>query len=147
MNDFPFEMHLPGHNFTGPGTKLYKRLNSDGKPNEWSMPINRVGNAAYHDLYYSKQNNTKTSNQVCNKTMLNELNETMNSTLRERIDKSIVGKLINAKVNLGLGAPTKAKKILNFTDELAENSINQSSENFGEGESTSTASMKIWLLI
>ena len=30
-NKLPFEMHLLGHNFTGPGTKLYKRLNSDGR--------------------------------------------------------------------------------------------------------------------
>ena len=44
----------------------------------------------------------------------------MNQTLRERIDKSIVGKLINAKVNFGLGSPKKQKKILKFTDELAE---------------------------
>ena len=29
VNNLTFEMHLPGHNFTGPGTKLYKRLNSD----------------------------------------------------------------------------------------------------------------------
>ena len=48
VNNLPFEMHLPGHNFTGPGTKLYKRLNSDATPKEWSMPINRVDNAAYH---------------------------------------------------------------------------------------------------
>ena len=32
VNKLPFEMHLPGHNFTGPGTKQYKRLNSDGTP-------------------------------------------------------------------------------------------------------------------
>ena len=32
VNKLPFEMHLPGHNFTGPGTKLYKRLNPDGTP-------------------------------------------------------------------------------------------------------------------
>ena len=44
----------------------------------------------------------------------------MNQTLRERIDKSIVGKLINAKANFGLSAPIKAKKIIKFTDELAE---------------------------
>ena len=25
-------MHLPGHNFTGPGTKLNKRLNPDLTP-------------------------------------------------------------------------------------------------------------------
>ena len=32
VNKLPFEMHLPRHNFTGPGTKLCKRLNSDGTP-------------------------------------------------------------------------------------------------------------------
>ena len=34
VKKLPFEMHLPGHNFTGPGTKLYKRLNPDGTPKE-----------------------------------------------------------------------------------------------------------------
>ena len=48
VNKLPFEMHLPGHKFTGPGTKLYKRLNPDGTPKEWSISINRVDNAAYH---------------------------------------------------------------------------------------------------
>ena len=114
-------MHLPGHNSTGPGTKLYKRLNPDGTPKEWSIPINRVDSAAYHhDLCYSKHDDTKTMNDVCDKTILGELNGIVNQTLRERIDKSIVGKLINAKVNFGLGAPIKAKKILKFTDEIAE---------------------------
>ena len=52
--------------------------------------------------------------------MFGELNEIVNPTIRERIDKLIVRKLINAKVNFGLGAPIKANKILNFTDDLAE---------------------------
>ena len=87
VNKLPFEMHLPGHNFTGPGTKLYERLNSDGTPKEWSMPINRVDNAAYHrDICYSKQDDTKTRNEVYDKTMLGELNGIVNPTLRERID-------------------------------------------------------------
>ena len=64
VNKLPFEMHLPGHNFTGPGTKLYRRLNPDGMPKEWSIPINRVDNAAYHhDLCYSKHDDTKTRNE------------------------------------------------------------------------------------
>ena len=42
--------------------------------------------------------------------MLGELNGIVNQTLRERIDKSIVGKLINAKVNFILGASIKGKK-------------------------------------
>ena len=96
----PFEM--PGHNFTGPGTKLYQRLNPDGMPKEWSIPINRVDNAAYHlDLCYSKHDDTKTRIEVCDKTMLVELSGIANPTLRERIDKSIVGKLIKAKFNFG----------------------------------------------
>ena len=57
---------------------------------------------------------------VCDKTMLDELNGIVNPALRERIDKSIVGKLINANTNFGLSAPIEANKILKFTDELAE---------------------------
>ena len=79
-------MHLPGHNFTGPGT--LRRLNSDGMPKEWSIPINRVDNVAYHHvLCYSKHDDTKTRNQVCDKTLLDELSGIVNPTLRERIDK------------------------------------------------------------
>ena len=53
-------MNLPGHNFTGSVTKLYKSLNPDVTPNEWSIQKNRVDNAAYnHDLCYSKQDDTK----------------------------------------------------------------------------------------
>ena len=101
-------MHLPGHNFTGAGTKLYKRLNPDETPKEWSIPVNRVDNTVYHhDLYYSKHNDTKTRNEVCDKAVLDELNGIVNPTLKERIDKSIVWKLINAKVNLELCHPVK----------------------------------------
>ena len=42
INKLPFEVHLPGHNFTGPGTKLSKRLNKDGTPKSWSKPINTL---------------------------------------------------------------------------------------------------------
>ena len=74
------------------------------------MPINRFDNAAYHhDLCYSKHDDTKARKEVCDMTMLEELNGIAIPTLWERIDKSIVEKLINAKVNFLLGAPIKAK--------------------------------------
>ena len=74
------------------------------------MRINRVDNAAYHhDLFYSKHDDTKNRNEVCDKTMLGELSRILNPTLRERIDKSIVGKLIRAKVIFVLGIPIKKK--------------------------------------
>ena len=75
-------------------------MNPDGIPKEWSIPINRVDNAACrHDLCNSKHDDTKTRNEICDKTMLGALSDIVNQTLRERIDKAIVGKPINAKVN------------------------------------------------
>ena len=46
---------------------------------------------------------------MCDKTMFVELNGIVNPTLREIIEKSIDEKLINAKVNFGLGHPIKKK--------------------------------------
>ena len=65
--------------------------------------------------------------------MLRELSGIVNPTLRQRIDKLIVRKLIKAKVNFGLGHPIKKNK--NLLMSLQRNSINQSLENFKEGES------------
>ena len=63
-------------------------------------------NAAYHhDLCNSNHSDDKTRNYVCDKTMLNELDGIMKPTLRDRINESIVGKLIKDKVNFGLGHP------------------------------------------
>ena len=108
INNLPFEMHLPGHNFTGPGTKLKKRLNPDLTPKEWSKPVNRVDKAAYHhDVCYLKNDNTATRNAVCDKDMLKELKRIYNPTLRERLDKSIVSNLIGMKVKFGMGVKKK----------------------------------------
>ena len=54
-----------------------------------------------------KTYDTKTRNEVCDKTMLGELNLIVNRTLWESFDKSIVGKLIKAKVNFRLDHPVK----------------------------------------
>ena len=88
-------MHFPGHNFTGPGTKLNKRLNPDLTPKKWSKPVNRVDKAAYHHgVCYLKNDDTATRNAVCDKNMLKELKGIYNPTLRERLDKSVL--LVNS---------------------------------------------------
>ena len=90
-------MHLPGHNFTGPGTRLKKQLNA------WSKPVNRVDKAAYHqDICYLKNDGTANRNAVCDKNMLKELEGIYNPSLRERLDKSIISKLIRTKVKMGV---------------------------------------------
>ena len=101
-------MHHPGHNFTGHGTNLQKRLNPDLTPKEWSKPVNRVDKAAYHhDVCYLKNDDTATRNAVCDKNMLKELEGIYNPSLRERLDKSIDCKLIGTKVKFGMGVKKK----------------------------------------
>ena len=108
INNLLFEMHLPGHNLMGPGTKLKKRLNPDLTPKKWSKPVNRVDKAAYHhDLCYLENDDTATRNAVCEKNMLKELEGIYNPTLLERLDKSINGKFIGTKVKFGMGVKKK----------------------------------------
>ena len=63
-------MHLPGHSFAGPGTKLKKQLNPDLTPKKWSKPVN---------------DDTSTRNAVCDKNMLKELEGIYNPSLLERV--------------------------------------------------------------
>ena len=111
INNLPFEMHLPGHSFTGPGTNLKKRLKPNLEPHEWSKPINRVDKAAYHhDVCYLQNQDTTTRNKVCDQNMIQELDGIYNPTLRERMDRGIVSKIIKSKVKFGMGL--KKKKYL-----------------------------------
>ena len=108
INSLPVEMHLPGHNFTGPGTKLNKRLNPDLTPKKWSKPINRVDKAAYnHDICYLKNTDTVTRNVVCDKNMLKELKGIYNPTIRERMERGLVSSLIGTKARFGWGLNKK----------------------------------------
>ena len=117
INSLPVEMHLPGHNFTGPGTKLNKRLNEDLTPKKWSKPINRIDKAAYHhDICYLKNNDTATRNAVCDKNMLKEMSDIYNPTLRERMERGLVSTLIGTKKRFGWGY--SKKKVSQLAEEL-----------------------------
>ena len=91
-----------GHNFAGPGTKLYKRLNPDGTPKPWSKPVNRVDSAAYrHDLAYARHSDTA-SRIAADRKMINELEKIPNPTLKERMERAIVKPILATKANFGL---------------------------------------------
>ena len=110
INLLPVEMHLFGHNFTGPGTKLNKRLNPDLTPKEWSKPINRIDKSAYHhDICYLKNTDTKTRNEVCDANMLNEMKAIQNPTIRERAERAVVSSLIGTKKYFGMGLKKKSQ--------------------------------------
>ena len=104
INNLPVEMHLPGHNFTGPGTKLNKRLNPDLTPKKWSKPINRVDKAAYHhDVCYLKNNDTATRTAVCDKNMLKELEGIYKPIIREKMERGLVSSLNRNKSTFWVG--------------------------------------------
>ena len=95
-------MHLPGHNFTGPGTKLDKRLNADGTPKPWSKPVNRADGAAYrHDLAYAKHSDTA-KRIAADKNMIKELENIANPTIKERMERAIVKPILKTKIKFGV---------------------------------------------
>ena len=108
---FPGEIHLPGMNFAGPGTRLDIRLNNDLTPKDWSRPVDRVDNAAYHhDLAYTAYEDTPNRN-IADREMLRELNNINHPTLRERIEMGIIKPIIGTKARFGLGTDSIKKKI------------------------------------
>jgi hypothetical protein len=110
-------------NFAGPGTKLEYRLNSDNTPKEWSKPVDRVDEAAYHhDLAYAAHSDTANRN-VADRVMLQELDSIDNPTMREKIERAIVKPIINAKQRFGLGLKDRNARVpgaLNFIREASK---------------------------
>ena len=84
---FPGEMHLPVMN-------AYQ---------DWSEPVDRVDNAAYHhDLAYKYFNDKQTRN-LADKMMLEEMNSIQNPTQREINERKIIEPIISAKAKFELG--------------------------------------------
>ncbi|RWS19399.1 hypothetical protein B4U80_05937 [Leptotrombidium deliense] len=116
----PVEMHIPGYNYCGPGTKLQKRLNRGDKG------INRVDEICKtHDInYYNAKNDEDIKN--ADNQMLNELNNMENPTISEKIGKFISEKGIKTKMMLGSGNQTYCLTCRTETDsiDIVENITN-----------------------
>ena len=96
------EKHLPGHSYTGPGTRLDIRLDENNNPKPGEEPINRVDAAAYrHDLAY--RNHDLKSRHAADKKMIQELDSIQNPSFRERIERMFVKKALQAKILFGQG--------------------------------------------
>ena len=109
---YPGEMHIPGMNFAGPGTRLDLRLTPTGAPKSDSMPVDRVDNAAFHhDLAYQHFQDTATRN-VADRLMLDEMKSIKDPTLRERVERAVITPIINTKQKFGLGISGAGSKTL-----------------------------------
>ena len=98
----PFEKHLPGMNYCGPGTNLLKKLNDDGKtPKKGYEPVDRVDEAALkHDIKYSQHDDLRHRNQA-DKEMITDLKNIQNPTCRERFERCIVLPILIIKRIIG----------------------------------------------
>ena len=111
------EMHLRGfsgkYSYAGPFTKLDKRLGKDGEPLPHSMPINEVDKSALnHDRCYLMYTSTKDRNNICDKLMIEDMNDIIKDKKkgwREKADARIVKGAISTKKFFGLGKQIKKK--------------------------------------
>lgn len=134
INKLPFQLHLPGHNFTGPGTHLYRNLVLGLKS------VNKVDEAALeHDLAYANNGDKKLADKILiDKT--HEIYKNPDNSLREKGEAFLVNKIIKVKNLIGFGInddllsmKTKFIKFLeesnNIVEEACINNNDINSEN------------------
>ncbi|ESO82846.1 hypothetical protein LOTGIDRAFT_155882 [Lottia gigantea] len=91
------EKHLPGHNYTGPGTRLDLRLDQNDKPKPGEEPVNRVDAAALkHDILY--RNKDLKFRHEADKQMIIELENIPNPTFKEKMQRALIIKLLKTKM-------------------------------------------------
>lgn len=121
INKLPFELHLPGYNFCGPGTKLEKRLARG------DMGINPLDEACkQHDIAYANYKDLKERHQADNTLLKNALSRISSGETpwRERLAAIGVSAAMKAKLKLGMGI--KSNKL---RDKMKKSQLNSSINN------------------
>lgn len=100
INNLPFELHLPGYNYCGPGTRLRERLLRGDKG------INQLDDACMrHDIAYSKHSSLedrhKADLELLN--MAKRRSKASDSRRGEKIASWLVSKAMKTKLKLGAG--------------------------------------------
>lgn len=103
IDNLPFEVHLPGYNYCGPGTKLSKRLARGDRG------INKLDEACkQHDIAYANHkdldNRHKADLQLLN--MAKERLKSKDAGKGEKLSSWIVSKAMKVKMKSGSGAKT-----------------------------------------
>lgn len=100
INNLPFELHLPGYNYCGPGTRLQKRLARGDKG------INELDEACKnHDIAYSQHLNLEDRHKADFR-LLNMAKQRVNSKnarTGEKIASWLVSKVMKTKLKNGAG--------------------------------------------
>lgn len=107
INKLPIELHLPGYQFCGPGTKLEKRLKRG------ELGINGLDSACrVHDIAYENSNNIEHRRKADQKLIEGawQRAKSKDSRIGERVSALAVVNLMKAKNKLGMGISEKKKK-------------------------------------
>jgi len=106
INALPFELHIPGYQFCGPGTRLSERL-ARGE-----QGINSLDAACReHDIAYSRSNDL-TERHVADRILAEKARRRIvarDSTLGERAAATAIWAAMKAKTNIGMGMKTKTR--------------------------------------
>lgn len=100
INNLPFELHLPGYNYCGPGTRLRERLSRGDKG------INPLDEACMrHDIAYSRysrlEDRHKADLDLLN--MAKTRSTAIDSSKGEKLASWLVSKAMKTKLKLGAG--------------------------------------------
>lgn len=99
INNLPFELHLPGYQFCGPGTKLQKRLLRGDRG------INQLDEACmYHDIAYNNSDlNVRHKADLELLNMAKKRLKSKDSGKNEKVASWIVKNAMKAKLKAGAG--------------------------------------------
>lgn len=106
INAFPFELHIPGYQFCGPGTRLNKRL---ARGDRGINPLDAA--CREHDIAYLRSNDLDTRH-IADKILAEKARGRViakDSTFGERAAATAVWAAMNVKRKIGMGIKTMIK--------------------------------------
>lgn len=112
INNLPFELHLPGYNYCGPGTRLQQRLAQGDRG------INQLDECCkLHDIAYNQSSDLKERHKadIILLKMAKKRAISSDASLSEKIAADLVNKAMIAKVSSGAGITKNFKKLVSHT--------------------------------
>lgn len=101
INNLPFELHIPGYQYCGPGTKLEKRLARGDKG------INPLDSACKdHDIAYSQNRNNISARNAADDILAKRASQRIfskDASMGERAAAAIVTNAMKLKSKFGMG--------------------------------------------
>lgn len=111
INHLPFELHLPGYNYCGPGTNLRRRLSRGDKG------VNQLDEyCKQHDIAYMNTDNLKNRHEADKilMKMAKKRASSSNASVGEKLAANIVNKAMLMKISNGSGLKKSFKKVVAY---------------------------------